>query len=272
MCGTTWMLAAAIALAATTGALAGDDGDPEPTLAPPAGWRAAAAIGRALRATEGGRMAESIARGSNMGPGDGWFGPGSSRLGFPWLSLKFDADGDGSIAMAEFAGPPAWFDRLDRDRSGAIRADDFDWSGSAPHVRYMGGVADRFRTFDGDANGQLSTEEWRRVFDRLAAEKPGGLTPDDLADLFYLPARPRPAPAPPADAPPAQRPPDAGPPTRATLLKALANGEVGSLHAGPAVGDPAPDFTLSTRDRKQSVTLSQFRGERPVVLIFGSFT
>jgi peroxiredoxin len=38
------------------------------------------------------------------------------------------------------------------------------------------------------------------------------------------------------------------------------------------VGDPAPDFTLPTLDRKETVTLSSLRGERPVVLVFGSYT
>jgi hypothetical protein len=38
------------------------------------------------------------------------------------------------------------------------------------------------------------------------------------------------------------------------------------------VGDAAPDFTLPTLDRKQSVRLSALRGARPVVLVFGSYT
>jgi len=37
-------------------------------------------------------------------------------------------------------------------------------------------------------------------------------------------------------------------------------------------GDPAPDFSLQTSDRKDRVQLSAFRGERPVVLVFGSHT
>jgi hypothetical protein len=37
-------------------------------------------------------------------------------------------------------------------------------------------------------------------------------------------------------------------------------------------GDEAPDFTLSTQDRSSQVTLSSFRGDRPVVLVFGSYT
>src|SRR5690349_5987699 len=38
------------------------------------------------------------------------------------------------------------------------------------------------------------------------------------------------------------------------------------------VGDTAPDFTLPTYDHKQQVALSSFRGTRPVVLVFGSYT
>jgi hypothetical protein len=37
-------------------------------------------------------------------------------------------------------------------------------------------------------------------------------------------------------------------------------------------GDPAPDFELLTHDKRESVRLSDFRGERPVVLVFGSYT
>ncbi len=38
------------------------------------------------------------------------------------------------------------------------------------------------------------------------------------------------------------------------------------------VGDPAPDFTLPTLDRKSTVRLGDLRGSRPVVLVFGSYT
>ena len=40
----------------------------------------------------------------------------------------------------------------------------------------------------------------------------------------------------------------------------------------PKVGDDAPDFSLPTLDGKQAFKLSQHKGDRPVVLIFGSFT
>jgi hypothetical protein len=37
-------------------------------------------------------------------------------------------------------------------------------------------------------------------------------------------------------------------------------------------GDPAPDFTLKTVDHSREVKLSSFRGQKPVVLVFGSYT
>jgi hypothetical protein len=38
------------------------------------------------------------------------------------------------------------------------------------------------------------------------------------------------------------------------------------------VGDTAPDFVLKTADRSKEVRLSSFRGQKSVVLIFGSHT
>jgi len=43
-------------------------------------------------------------------------------------------------------------------------------------------------------------------------------------------------------------------------------------HNHPRVGEPAPDFELDLYDGSGRVRLSSFRGERPVVLIFGSLT
>jgi hypothetical protein len=43
-------------------------------------------------------------------------------------------------------------------------------------------------------------------------------------------------------------------------------------HGSLRVGDPAPDFQLATADRASQVQLSSFRGQKPVVLIFGSHT
>ena len=40
----------------------------------------------------------------------------------------------------------------------------------------------------------------------------------------------------------------------------------------PRPGDPAPDFELRDTDGENPTHLSVFRGRKPVVLIFGSFT
>ena len=45
------------------------------------------------------------------------------------------------------------------------------------------------------------------------------------------------------------------------------NARTGTLR----VGDPAPDFTLPTPNKKARVKLSSMRG-RPVVLVFGSYS
>jgi hypothetical protein len=39
-----------------------------------------------------------------------------------------------------------------------------------------------------------------------------------------------------------------------------------------SVGDPAPEISLPTADKKTRVRLSAFRGHKPVVLVFGSYT
>jgi len=40
----------------------------------------------------------------------------------------------------------------------------------------------------------------------------------------------------------------------------------------PKAGDMAPNFTLHDIEGKNAVTLSDFRGKKPVALVFGSFT
>ena len=49
----------------------------------------------------------------------------------------------------------------------------------------------------------------------------------------------------------------------------LQRSELGSL---PLPGETAPDFELGYADREGVVTLSSCAGEKPVALIFGSYT
>ena len=67
-----------------------------------------------------------------IGPGQGWFHPGQTRLNWKWLADRMDADGDGAITPEEFRGPPEFFKRLDRNGDGVLTAADFDWSFKPP--------------------------------------------------------------------------------------------------------------------------------------------
>lgn len=202
-------------------------------------------------------------KGADMGPTDGWFHPAESRYGWAWLAGR-DRDGDGSIGPDELGGSDDLFRRLDRDRDGAIRADDLDWSPDSPYVRQQAAVRRRFAMMDANSNGRVSKDEWDAFFERSAKEK-GALSIEDLGDALYAPP-----PAPPKE--PKSKPPAASGPSRWTLLIGLLSGELGSRFEGPRVGELAPDFTLKTQVGKEEVTLSTFRGQKPVVLIFGSFT
>lgn len=53
--------------------------------------------------------------------------------------------------------------------------------------------------------------------------------------------------------------------------KALKNQKMQNALA-PKAGDLAPDFTLFDNSGTESVTLSDFRGKKPVALVFGSYT
>ena len=61
-------------------------------------------------------------------------------------------------------------------------------------------------------------------------------------------------------------------PPKEVLLLGLLTGEIGSGAEGPKLNAPAPDFTLKSPDGETTITLSAFKGKKPVALIFGSFT
>jgi len=169
-----------------------------------------------------------------------------------------DANHDGAITPEEFTGPKELFDRLDRDGDGRITADDFDWSDESPYWRQQGTARQLLRRGDGDHDGKLSAEEWQSLFKQAAAGK-DKLTTDDLR-LLLFPPRPKAPPGPPSDMP-----------SKATMLLGLLHSELGSPAMGPAVGQAAPDFTLPGPDGKE-LSLREYRRDRPLVLVFGSFT
>jgi hypothetical protein len=201
-------------------------------------------------------MLTAILKGSQMGPGDGWFHPGQSRYGWEWLAAHHKKDKKGTITAKEFQGPAEWFARLDRNRDGVLSAADFD---ERALMRQPNPANMLFQMMDTNSNGRISKAEWEAFFNKLARDK-GYLTPNDLRELFQPPAPPK-----------VKGPPKGGPST-AVLLEGLLKGELGSPLEGPKIGQKAPNFTLKTQDGKRTITLSDYHGKKPVVLVFGSFT
>ena len=205
-------------------------------------------------------MFVDILQGSQLGPTDGWFRKAKtqSRLDWKHASERFDKDDDGRIARGEFPGDDNDFARLDRDRDKAITATDFDFS---PSALSSSPGASLFYRADADGDGRLTKSEMDAFFAKADSGHSGFLSLDDAKGALNPPL------AAPSSAPPVRRGP-----SRTTLLKGLYRQEVGSLQAGPRVGETAPDFTLKTVDGKDELTLSKLVGPKPVVLIFGNFT
>ena len=213
---------------------------------------------QAVRQTEFGQMYAAVMSGSMMGSGSGWFKPGQSRYGWKWLAERYDPAGKGRITRKEFAGPPELFDRLDRDRDGVLTPNDFDWSDNSPYWRQLSIATQWLIRVDEDGDRRLSRTEWLNLFKKYSQGK-GYLNADDMRAIMNPPA------------PPPGPPSMADMPTKKILLQGLLRGELGSACEGPKLGERAPDFTLYDLDGKL-VTLSELNRNKPVVLIFGSFT
>jgi hypothetical protein len=233
-----------------------------PAAASAQGKATPGASSSSVQLPEAAEMFLAIARGSDMGPGGGWFHPGQSRFSWQWLKKQCKRDDAGVIRQKDFPGPAELFERLDRNHDGTLTQADFDWSERSPYFKEAQPSSSWFRTADKNSNGKISRAEWLEVFDRAAKGK-DFLSPDDLREAFPL-SPPRQLNAPAA--------PTGGDPSSLTLAKGVFSGELGSVFEGPRVGQRAPDFTLATVDGKSSVRLADHLGKKPVVLIFGSFT
>ena len=203
--------------------------------------------------------------------GGGWYRPSQSRYGWEWLGRRCDRDGDGAITLDEFGGPREWFEALDKDRDGALTRDDLDWSADSPLTKAGTRARALFGQIDRDSNGQVTPEEWKQWFDALGGGR-GFLAQDDLVPLFVERGiRGR--------GPGAPRSPALSKTTRLAVVSSFISGDVGSPSEGPAVNEKAPSFALLDADGKNPVSLSQERiarsktgRDKPLVLIFGSFT
>ena len=211
-------------------------------------------------------MFADILQGSQLGPNDGWFRKAVAQTRFNWkaTSKRFDKDADGKISRKEFPGSDADFARLDRDHDKVLTEADFDFS---PHALTPSPGMMFFFSVDRDGNGKVTREELDGFFKRADSGEQDFLSLSDLQDAFRMPSRP--STPPPAD--PNAKPAPSGP-SKETLIRGLFRQEIGSLQAGPALGESAPDFTLKTNDGAKEVTLSKLVGPKPVVLVFGNFT
>lgn len=200
-----------------------------------------------------------ILKGSQLGPGDGWFKKAVAQTRYDWNDARrrLDRDHDGRIDRDEFPGAEADFARLDRDRDGVLGERDFDFSAHAlaPSPGMM-----IFYAADRDGNGKVTREELDALFRAADSDSTGFLSLGDLQEALTPPSRGRGSSG------------SSQGPSRLTLVKGLFRQEIGSLQPGPAVGSPAPDFTLRTVDGQRDVALSKLVGPKPVVLIFGNFT
>jgi hypothetical protein len=213
-------------------------------------------------------MFTAVAGGSEMGPGEGWFHASQRRYSWDWLAARHKIKRNGSITREQFQGSEELFTRLDRNGDGVLTADDFDWSPSSPYAMQSAVAGQLFRNLDKNSNGKVSREEWEAMFATLAGDK-GYLTADDLRNALY-PPRPPVAKTPPTQAASASAGASQGP-SPLVLFTGLCSGELGSPFEGPGINQAAPDFTLKTEDGQKQVTLSELR-DKPVVLVFGSFT
>jgi hypothetical protein len=236
--------------------------DPK-SLADPKGAAAAAAFLESVyqgeRPPESVRMLIAVLRGSQMGPGDGWFGPSETRYTWKWLAERCGVDpAKGGIPRGAFRGQEALFARLDRNRDGVITPDDLDWSERSPYMQVSFMATRFFRKFNAQSDGRLTRDELLQFFEKAAGGK-DYLSPDDfrealLAGMFAA----------------ARQGGDM--PSTAVLVRGLFSGELGSMNEGPKLNERAPDFVLKTSDGKSTIQLAQVLRSKPVVLVFGSFT
>lgn len=218
-------------------------------------WLQSAFAGQPM--PEAAEMLVAIAKGSNMGPNDGWFHAGQSRYGWKWLAERHQVPLTGSITRAAFQGPEPLFARLDRNKDGVLKADDLDWSDRSPQAQSAAQTTRIFRRINRTADGRLTREQWLKFFDEAAGGKEY-LTLDTLGEALAAGQRRGMGPA--------------DMPTPEVLVRGLFRGEIGSMHEGPRLNDPAPDFSLRGLDGKTVVRLSDHFGKKPIVLVFGNFT
>ena len=202
------------------------------------------------------------------------------------LLQKYDQDGDGEVTATEYGRGDDKFARFDRDGDGVLTAADFATGGGRARGNRGGGrraggqraagaragnraamIAgpELAKAADADRSGSVSAAEWQAFVAGLEPADDGRIdaknlpfgsgamggrvtgmlrSVDDLAEIFAA--------------------------LDADQNGALERAEMGAL---PVPGDVATDFELPfAGDAEKTLKLSSLEGERPVALIFGSYT
>src|SRR5262249_32865307 len=153
-------------------------------------------------------------RGSQMGPGEGWFGPVETRYNWQWLAKRCGVDpaAKSGIARKKVPGSDALFARLDRDKDGTITPGDFGWSHRNPYVQASTMVNRSCRKLNAKGPGQLTKDELLQSFTETAHGK-DHRSPDDFRNALL------------AGWGSGGKPSDM--PTQAVLIRGLFAGEIG---------------------------------------------
>ncbi|MFO0975604.1 MAG: deiodinase family protein [Planctomycetaceae bacterium] len=197
-----------------------------------------------------------IARGGQLDGDGGWFHPASNRFSWERLVTKVGGDPEQPLTREKFAGKERIFEQLDRDHDGMLTGFDLDWTDSNPWVRQSYMINRIFRRIDPNGDGLLTPEEWEAYYGRLSKEGQP-IRFEQLRDALV---------------PPGSGFASGDAPSKEMLIKGFLEGELGSLKEGPALDEPAPDFTVKSLSGTETVKLSDKLGKRPVVLVFGNFT
>jgi len=195
------------------------------------------------------------------------------------LAARYDKDGDERITAEEYTRGPGKFASYDANLDGVLTEADFAGSGGMDFGRMMLGRS--LRAADGDEDGRVSAEEWSAWLASLGADADGVIPTDRVPRVEEGRRGGRGGRSASLD-----RDRD-GAVTLADLAAVHAmvdlngDGALGaneldgrpSREGAPAAGTKAPDFELAyAKDPERTVRLSSFAGQRPVALVFGSYT
>lgn len=181
-------------------------------------------------------------RGGRGGQG-GRGGRGAGAMLGRFFSRYLDTDGDKKVTKGDW---DKFLETCAASNDDVVTDDGFEKAGGNPRMlRFMG------RMLDGNSDGDITRAELAKAFAMVDANKDGQISGEELG----------------AGERGGQRRGGREGQGRGGRARGGRRGEL------PQVGNKAPDFTLpSTDDPKKLVTLSDFAGDRPVALIFGSYT